>query len=292
MPRPAVVDGDIRSAALRRLVLPGETVVVAVHKHWSAVAEPVASAVVTIVVVAWLTSLIGDGAGWVGAVLWLGALAAAARAAWRLAEWRREWFVATDKRLIKTSGLLTHKVGMLPLGKVTDMSYQRSVAGRVLGFGTFVLESAGQDQAMRTIEYVVRPDETYRRICDTLFGDSVAPGPGVAAGRDRDGQRYDDDVDRYAERYDDRSAARRAERGPVTVGPVTVVPVTVVPGRRDAARTGAVPGVLFHDERIPASPVTAPPAPPPGPPGRPERDADRASGPTAELPVRRDPGRS
>src|SRR5690606_32535343 len=36
--------------------------------------------------------------------------------------------------------------------------------------GQFVLESAGQDQAMRTIGWVPDPDEKYRRICATIFG--------------------------------------------------------------------------------------------------------------------------
>ena len=34
---------------------------------------------------------------------------------------------------------------MMPLAKVTDMSFQRSPIGRILGYGEFILESAGQD---------------------------------------------------------------------------------------------------------------------------------------------------
>jgi hypothetical protein len=59
---------------------------------------------------------------------------------------------------------------MMPLVKVTDMSYNRSPLGRLLGYGTFVMESAGQDQALRRVEWVPQPDQTYRAICAEIFG--------------------------------------------------------------------------------------------------------------------------
>jgi len=59
---------------------------------------------------------------------------------------------------------------MMPLTKVTDMSYNRSPLGRLLGYGTFVMESAGQDQALRTVGWVADPDHTYRVICAEIFG--------------------------------------------------------------------------------------------------------------------------
>ena len=37
---------------------------------------------------------------------------------------------------------------MMPLNKVTDMSFQRSFPGRLMGYGEFIVESAGQNQAL------------------------------------------------------------------------------------------------------------------------------------------------
>jgi hypothetical protein len=88
---------------------------------------------------------------------------------WRLLNWHHNWFVATDKRLLLRYGLVVHKVAMMPLLKVTDMSYVRSIPGQFLGYGKFVLESAGQDQAMREVKWVPQPDETYRAICAEIF---------------------------------------------------------------------------------------------------------------------------
>jgi hypothetical protein len=58
---------------------------------------------------------------------------------------------------------------MMPLSKVTDLSYNRSVAGRLFGYGEFVLESAGHDQAMRTVPWLPSPDALYRLICAEIF---------------------------------------------------------------------------------------------------------------------------
>ena len=91
-------------------------------------------------------------------------------AAWTVLNWRHEWFVATDKRFLLFYGFVRRKVAMMPLLKVTDMTYDRSLLGRVLGYGSFVLESAGQDQALSNIDHVPDADTHYRAICTQLFG--------------------------------------------------------------------------------------------------------------------------
>ena len=76
---------------------------------------------------------------------------------------------SAGKRVMLIEGIVTRKVAMMPLARVTDMAYQQSPLGRVLNYGTFVLESAGQDQALSTIEFVPDPDILYRRINEVLF---------------------------------------------------------------------------------------------------------------------------
>lgn len=100
-----------------------------------------------------------------------------ARAIWRTFEWYREWFVGTDRRLMLTLGIVTRKVAMIPLGKVTDMRYDRPPVGQILGYGSFILESAGQDQAFREVEFVPNPDLLYRRISEELFTPNGRRGP-------------------------------------------------------------------------------------------------------------------
>ncbi len=160
----------VSSRLLKRYVLRGEQVEVATRQHWASLTEPVFTVLGTFLFISWISSGLERSFGEFGLYLWWVWFALIIRLLWKMAEWRNEWFVATDKRLLLTYGLITHKVAMMPLGKVTDMTYGRSITGRFIGYGTFVLESAGQDQALQKINWVRDPDETYREICDIIFG--------------------------------------------------------------------------------------------------------------------------
>lgn len=160
----------VHSRILNRYVLPGERVVVAIRHHWGRMIEPVASTAVALIAALWFSGSAPPNAQVLPLAFWWITFALVLRLLWKALEWRNEWFVATDKRLLMTYGLITHKVAMMPLRKVTDMNYARSPLGRLLGYGQFIMESAGQDQAMREINWVPDPDETYRLICDTIFG--------------------------------------------------------------------------------------------------------------------------
>ena len=88
---------------------------------------------------------------------------------WAATNWAVDYFVVTSHRFIETSGLFNRKVAMMPLAKVTDMTFQRSVLGRMLGYGTFILESAGQDQALSTVDHIPYPEQLYLEVCSLIF---------------------------------------------------------------------------------------------------------------------------
>lgn len=104
---------------------------------------------VTVTVVAWLLVF-----------FWIG---------WRVADWYYNRFILTNKRIMIVNGLITRQVGMMPLVRVTDMKYQQSPLGRMLNYGTFVVESAGQDQALREIKQLPNPNELYLRIVEEMY---------------------------------------------------------------------------------------------------------------------------
>lgn len=153
---------------LKRYLTPAERVVLVQRRHWVALAEPVGTAAGSLFVLGWLSTQLAefDGVTNVLVITWL---VLAGRAAWKVWDWRRDLFIATSARLINIYGIVTRKVAMMPLAKVTDMSYIRSPWGKILRYGTFRLESAGQEQALGTIRYVVNPDETYRTITAEIF---------------------------------------------------------------------------------------------------------------------------
>jgi hypothetical protein len=57
----------------------------------------------------------------------------------------------------------------MPLLRVTDMKYEQSPLGRMLNYGTFVLESAGQEQALRTVKHLPNPNELYLRVVEEMY---------------------------------------------------------------------------------------------------------------------------
>lgn len=89
--------------------------------------------------------------------------------AWKVADWYHDRFILTNKRLMLVNGLITRRVAMMPLIKVTDMKYEQSPLGRMLNYGTFVLESAGQDQALSKVEHMPNPNELYLRIVEEMY---------------------------------------------------------------------------------------------------------------------------
>ena len=170
---------DRSFAGIERFLLPSERRVLAVRRHWARLAGPFLSAIAGLVALMWLDQLLPVGLPLVRDLLLAGWVGLMARLTWRVIEWRADWFVVTDRRLLLRSGIITRKVAMMPLIKVTDMSYSRPPAGRVFGYGEIVIESAGHDQALRRIRHLPRPDSLYLEICDLLFGPK-APVPGSA----------------------------------------------------------------------------------------------------------------
>jgi hypothetical protein len=115
-------------------------------------------------------------AGFVGLV-WVVWAVLEARQAWQIVTWWRRYFVITENRLMLITSVLNTDVGMMPLSKVTDMRYFQTTFGRWLGYAAFIVESAGQDQALSNIRYVPFPAEMYQEILTLLFRRTPGGGP-------------------------------------------------------------------------------------------------------------------
>jgi len=64
----------------------------------------------------------------------------------------------TDRRLMEVDGFLGTRVNSMPLNMVTDVMLRRSPVGELLGYGTFRVESAGQDQALGSLDFLLEPE--------------------------------------------------------------------------------------------------------------------------------------
>jgi len=152
-------------------LLGSERRVIRVRRHWSCLLWDILEAAALLAGAMMISSLLPESLGLVQNVLWYAALFVLLRLAYFVMEWWVERIVVTDKRFMISSGVFETKVAMMPISKVTDLTYERTVLGRMFGFGTLVVESAGQIQALNKIEYLPQPEVVYDAISELTFGD-------------------------------------------------------------------------------------------------------------------------
>lgn len=155
-------------------LLDTERRVIRVRRHWMCMSWQIYESIALLLAAVLISYVLPQNATLVQNVLWYVALFILLRFAYYVAEWWVERIVVTDKRFMITSGVFTTKVAMMPVSKVTDLTYERSLDGRMMGYGTLVVESAGQIQALNRIEFLPDPERVYDAISELVFGDKKA----------------------------------------------------------------------------------------------------------------------
>jgi uncharacterized membrane protein YdbT with pleckstrin-like domain len=163
--------GKKTPVAINKYLLPREVQVATVRQHPAVLISPSAQALGGLLIAGIVTATLVHGL--LATIIWLAWLLLFLRLVWKGINWSVDYFVVTSERLLLTTGFLTRKVNMMPLSKVTDMSFKRTFAGRLLGYGEFIVESAGQDQALRNVEFIPYPEQLYLLICGMLFPSSA-----------------------------------------------------------------------------------------------------------------------
>ncbi len=169
-----VVPNETVPAAIYKVLLPHERRVITVRFHPAVLIRPVAETLGGLAL-AGLISTIAKLDGTILLVVWLAWLILVIRLLFCVYAYLEDYFVVTSQRLLLAEGVFKKTVNMMPLGKVTDMRFERSATGRLLGFGTFIVESAGQDQALHRIDHLPYPEQLYLEVCGLIFKD---PGSG------------------------------------------------------------------------------------------------------------------
>ena len=158
---------------VEKYLLPTEEAVVVTRRHWAVLIEPTVKFLPFFVVGGWLLVLDPDNrvtssAGLlviIGSLLYYGL---------RVAEWWMRHFIVSRRRVLLTSGVIVRTVTLLPLRRITDLTWQETLLGQVLGYGTFRFESAGQDQALRHLTFMPDAQTRYREVSELLFGSDRA----------------------------------------------------------------------------------------------------------------------
>ena len=156
-----------------KYIPPGESEVLRVQRHWIAMARPLGELFAVITLSMLLAGWLGPDSGRdpLDTLAFFAILVVGVRFLLRYANWKIERVIVTNKRVIELSGVFNRRVASMPLSQVTDLTYKRSVLGRMLkshGYGELILESPGQKQAIESIPYLPTPDPFYRQFVQYL----------------------------------------------------------------------------------------------------------------------------
>jgi membrane protein YdbS with pleckstrin-like domain len=127
----------------RKLLAPGEEVVLETHPNWSIL---VPRATLFVVIVA---GCVGVVVAWTGAPLWVGWALLGIAVVFLLAllakviVWRSTTLVLTSLRVVYRTGALRRLGREIPLDRVQDVTYSQSILERMVGAGSLTIESAG-----------------------------------------------------------------------------------------------------------------------------------------------------
>ncbi|MDQ3735346.1 MAG: PH domain-containing protein [Actinomycetota bacterium] len=168
-----------RPSGIDRYLIPDERAEIETRRHWMILTRPVLWSLAVIAVAMFLLS--GDPYSEVMRnIVALALLGVAAYLGYQILQWRLDQFVVTNRRVLLVSGVLTRKTAVMPLLKVTDLTYEQTPLARILGYGTFLFESAGQEQALSRVNYLPGgPRQLYKQISELLFNYTgiAAPPP-------------------------------------------------------------------------------------------------------------------
>jgi uncharacterized membrane protein YdbT with pleckstrin-like domain len=139
----------------RKFLNENEDIVLDMRPHWSFFAGPVAALFGALVL-----SIIASVSDAPDAVT-LAALAIVLAAfVWCFARWAR-WFttnfVVTTDRIIYRHGVFSKQGQEIPLERLNDVSFHRSLIHRILGAGNLLIESAGE-RGQQPFDHIAHPE--------------------------------------------------------------------------------------------------------------------------------------
>ena len=164
----------------QRLLTEDERLVLVLHRHVKVLFVPFLAFV--LVAVLFGLSFLIPGAPWpwivVGAI---GVVALIRWSLWPLLIWANTTYAITTRRLIIRTGVFNRSGHDMPLSRLNDVSFSHNILERMLGCGTLVVESGGEQGQLRLedIPKVELVQNTLQRLSDDVRGvhgtDTVDP---------------------------------------------------------------------------------------------------------------------
>jgi uncharacterized membrane protein YdbT with pleckstrin-like domain len=125
----------------RRLLIPGEDLVLDLRPHPIALAMPILVTIIGFVAATWLSAETNL-ADWLWWVLFLALLVFYVVP--RLVAWLTSNFVVTSERVIHRQGFIAKKSMEIPHEKINDVRFEQGIIDRIVGAGTLIISSASE----------------------------------------------------------------------------------------------------------------------------------------------------
>jgi uncharacterized membrane protein YdbT with pleckstrin-like domain len=148
----------------RRLINPGEEVILDLKPHWWYFAKQIGTGAALFAVLVLLFLWSGGTLEDVSWMLW--GILALVWAVWlviKFLDWQFTYFVVTDDRVIYRTGVLAKRGVEIPLTRVNNINFHQGIVDRIVGAGSLEMESAGQDGESR-FSHVRHPDAVQQEI--------------------------------------------------------------------------------------------------------------------------------
>lgn len=182
-----------------KYLLDDEPPVLATRRHWAVLIVPTLKFLPVVLIGGWLFLL--DPQNRLTTTLGLAVVAYALVVfGLRVGEWWMRHFIVSRRRVLLTSGVIVRTVTLLPLRRITDLTWKETLLGQLLGYGTFRFESAGQQQALSEITYLPRADVLYRQVSGLLFSSDWGASGGDDEGNPEPEQPVAEDAPTAVER--------------------------------------------------------------------------------------------
>jgi hypothetical protein len=101
-----------------------------------------------------------------------------------IAAWLSYYFVVTEERMFIISWWRYRRPLEIPLSAAADMSFTRTVLGRLLGYGSFRVRRPESWRRVRTIYFLPYPEQLYLEVCGLIFHAPGIPTEGSGVQRD------------------------------------------------------------------------------------------------------------
>ena len=163
-----IADGINVPAHVNRYLSPDERMVINLRQHPGMLVPPLAAAMSGLLA-AITVSIISGGTEQPKLIVWILTALLILRFIWATYSWSVQAIVITNRRFILISGTMNRKVTYTELPDLRKLTFERSFAGRILGYGTYKI---GPDDASQLVINYIPYSEQINMELDNLLQDN------------------------------------------------------------------------------------------------------------------------